>query len=167
MSTPLTGEVFEIRKSTGIEKVAYTHDAMIDLILRKPMVSHAEISLYFGYTRPWISRVIASDAFQARLAERKTELIDPGILASVEENFKSLILESQRVLLARLTSDSVQTKEAVALLGVASKAAGYGARQTNVQVNNQFIVHVPEKAKSSQEWEEGRVLESTHVPSPT
>ena len=74
----------------GVARVSYTHDAMIDAIIHNPTISQNQLAAHFGYTPGWVSQIIASDAFQARLAERTGELVDPTIRASVEDRFKAL-----------------------------------------------------------------------------
>lgn len=133
-------------KKPGIEKVRYTHDGMINLIIANPAVSQNELARHFGYTASWISQIIASDAFQSRLAERTTELVDPMIRTSVEEKFKGLVLRSLEILAEKLNKPSDQIPDQLALraLEVASKAAGYGAREAPlVQVNN-ITTHLDE-----------------------
>lgn len=122
---------------SGIAKVSYTHDALVDQILANPSISQNALAVHFGYTPAWISQILTSDAFQARLAARRSELVDPQVIASVESNFKALVLRSQEILLERLNRPNVETGVALRALEVASRAAGYGARveQTNVQVN--------------------------------
>lgn len=133
-------------KKPGIEKVRYTHDGMINLIIANPAVSQNELAKHFGYTASWISQIIASDAFQSRLAERTTELVDPMIRTSVEEKFKGLVLRSLEILAEKLNKPSDQIPDQLALraLEVSSKAAGYGAREAPlVQVNN-ITTHLDE-----------------------
>jgi hypothetical protein len=114
----------------GIQKVSYTHDALIDLIIANPCLTQNSLAAHFGYTPGWISQVIASDAFQMRLAERKDELIDPTIRASVEENFKALVVRSMDILREKLNkpADAIPDNLALRTLELASRAAGYGGK---------------------------------------
>lgn len=144
-------EVRGFEKRNAIQKVRYSHDAMIDQIVANPWVSQGQLAAYFGYTEGWVSQVIAADSFQSRLAERKNELVDPTIRATIEERFKGLVLQSLEVLRRKLESPIVSDELAIKALDVAAKAAGYGAKTSPV-VNNQFVVQVPTKAGSSQEW---------------
>jgi hypothetical protein len=84
-----SGGRFQIKDSkvaaTGIAKVGYTHDAMVDQLIATPHISQGELASIFGYSQTWVSQVINSDAFQARLAHRKEQLADPLIIRSIEE----------------------------------------------------------------------------------
>ena len=52
----------------GPEKMNYTHQACIDLMIAHPELTQRAIAKRFGYTEAWLSTVICSDAFQAMLA---------------------------------------------------------------------------------------------------
>lgn len=139
-----------------IEKVRYTHDAMIDLLITNPFISQNQIANHFGYTASWVCTIIASDAFQARLALRKDELVDPSIRATIEEKFKALVHQSMEVLRKKLEV-SPTDELALGVLNGAAKALGYGARPLSPTIQQNFVVHVPAKATSSAEWEKDNV----------
>lgn len=148
MTTPLQGT----QSAAGaIERVKYTHDAMIDLIIARPGIKQNELAAHFGYTEPWVSRIINSDAFQARLAQRKTEMVDPSIAASIDEKLRTAASVSLDVLVEKLQvtrNPDLATKVA----DISTRALGYGARAANVAVQNNFVVALPPKAKSASEW---------------
>lgn len=136
----------------SISKVRYTHDAMIDLVVANPWISQGEIAIHFGYTQAWVSTIFSSDAFQARLAARKDDLVDPVLRQSIEERMRGLVLQSIEVLQKRLETEN-SGELALGTLNAASKALGYGARQVpTVQLNN-FVVHVPPKSVDGKTWE--------------
>lgn len=116
---------------TSIAKVSYTHDAMIDLIIENPWISQGEIAKHFGYTQAWISRILASDAFQSKLATRRSEIIDPAIAATVEERFKCLVIQSLEVLHQKLSQPLSQISDNVALRAaeLGAKALGLGGHK--------------------------------------
>lgn len=120
--------------SRGIQKITYTQDAMINLIIANPAISQNQLALHFGYTPSWISQVIASDAFQNRLAERTAELVDPCVRQTVEEQFKGMVLRSLDILREKLNKQADQIPDQLALrtLELSSRALGYGARAETV-----------------------------------
>lgn len=150
---PATGELVN-----GIKKVRYSHDAMIDLMIAEPTVKQNDLAAIFDRTPTWISLVVNSDAFQARLSERKAELIDPAITASINERINAVaskalerIHEKLAGPLGGLASDDFLIKSAK----LALDAAGFGARvPTSASVTNNLavIVQVPPKAPSASEW---------------
>lgn len=135
-----------------IAKVRYTHDAIIDEILVDPSISQNELAKRFGFTAAWMSIIVNSDAFQNRLAERKGELIDPKITASIEQRLESLAKFSLDRLLERVES-SVPLKP-MELVAMAKLGAGDRAnRPAGPPVStNLYVVNLPPVAQNSSEW---------------
>lgn len=150
----LQGVDFSKGKKDAIEKVRYSHQAMVDMIVANPWISQGELARNFGYTEGWVSQVIASDAFQAYLAKRKDELVDPTLRATIEERFKGLVARSLDILMQKLEGGALKVSDETALkaLEIASKAMGYGQKGAGVQINNNFVVAVPGKAASTADW---------------
>lgn len=115
-------------KAHGIVKVSYNHDAMIDLILQEPSVTMVELGQLFGYSAGWVSRVVASDAFQARLAERKAVLVDPHVAQSLNERLAGVAMHSIELVGQKLEAEK-SADYAMEALGVTAKALGMGAFQ--------------------------------------
>lgn len=113
-----------------LQKVSYTHDAMIDLIIEKGArpggISQREIAAHFGYTEGWISNILASDAFQARMAARREEVIDPRIKATLEERFRALVIRSLTVLEAELEKPAVKPEVALRAAELGARSLGLG-----------------------------------------
>jgi hypothetical protein len=151
--------------ANAISTVKYSHDAMIDMIIATPGIKQGELAKVYGYTEAWVSRVINSDAFQARLAQRKAEIVDPSLTASVEEKLRALASKSLDVVLDKLTL--TQSPDlAIKAAEISVKALGYGARQKNAVVQNNFVVALPGKAASAQDWMAahtpgGQIIESS------
>ena len=112
-------------RTSGIVKVTYTHDAMIDVILQEPTVTTKELSELFGYSPAWVSRILASDAFQARLADRKSALVDPVIAQSVNTRMKAVVIQATDIVREKLDAEA-SASYAIEALGLASKALGLG-----------------------------------------
>lgn len=98
---------------------------MIDLIIREPTVSMAELGTLFGYSAGWVSRVVASDAFQARLEQRKAKLVDPHVAQSLNERLTGVVIHSVDLISQKL-GDEQSAAFAMDALGVASAALGMG-----------------------------------------
>lgn len=134
-----------------IQKVSITHDAIIDLLISQPHLNYRQIAAEFGYTPTGIGIICRSDAFKARLEARKAELVDPLVKQSVEDRLMGLAHASIDILERRLeTSDD--PKLALATLEAAQKGAGFGARQSNVLSQTNYIAFLPGPAQSSNEW---------------
>lgn len=138
----------------AIAKVRYTHDAIIDTIIANPAISQGALAREFGFSEAWMSIIINSDSFQFRLEERKAELIDPIIKASIEERLNSLAKISLDKLMERVEgkngikmkdSDLIQT----AKLAVGNKNS---LSAPAPQEHNLYVVHVPAPAATATEW---------------
>jgi hypothetical protein len=148
-----------------IQKTAYSHEAMIDLIIANPRITQNQLASEFGYSVGWVSRVMGSDAFQAALARRRDEVTDPFIIASLEEKFKGLVNQSVEILMNKL--DATQSADlAIKTLDLGSKALGFGAREKNqTNVQNNFVVQLPPKAINATDWAERHSPEPPPAPS--
>jgi len=137
-----------------IKKVRYTHDAMIDEILMNPAVSQGELAKQFGFSQTWMSIVINSDAFQERLAERKGQLTDPSVIASINERLDAIAKRSLDKIMERLDSPTANLKTlelvAIAKIGVGDKNTRPAGPQ--VQNNNLYVVSLPPPAQNSASW---------------
>jgi hypothetical protein len=114
-----------------IQKVRYTHEDCIDLILAQPGISQNELAARYGYSPAWISVVINSDAFQSRLASRRAELVDPVLAATLNERFRALTVRSLEVLQEKLSlpSQSVPDQLALQAAALGAKSLGLGVPQ--------------------------------------
>ncbi len=119
---PATGEV-----RGGIAKVGYTHEAMADLILSNPSISQNELANHFKVTPGWISQILASDAFQAHIGERRDKILDPILRGEIEESMKGLVLQSVQRLREKLEANP-SDQLVMEVFKNSARALGYGAR---------------------------------------
>lgn len=109
--------------STAIEKVSYSHDKMIDLIIANPRIKQDHLAQYFGYTPAWVSRIMSSDAFRLRMEQRREELVNPIITATLEERFADLALRG-----AAIMQEKLDNPTAMVTFADAAKAVEIGAK---------------------------------------
>jgi len=140
------------QKYSRIKKVRYSHEAVIDVILANPTISQGELATRFEVTQAWLSRIIGSDAFQAVLAKRRAELVDPYIMATMEEKIRGVADQSLEIIAEKL--QATQSADlALKALGLASTALGFGARErTPTNVQNNYVVALPAKSGSVEDW---------------
>lgn len=114
-----------------------TYDAIVDLMLLSPPgTTQGAIARQIGYSQSWLSRIIASDAFQTRLAERLEKDVEPerraiykARFAGIEEEARGILLLSLKKLSARLEDPTGVPDELIIKGGaMTSKLLGYGAR---------------------------------------
>ena len=128
--------VEEHSRKQAIQRVSYSHDGMINLIIAHRGISQNQIAAHFGYSASWVSQVMSSDAFQARLAERAAEIEDPTIRATVEEGLKGLITRSVEIIKEKLKGEasSIPDNLAIRTLELSTRALGMGAKAPVVNV---------------------------------
>lgn len=137
---------------TAIARVRYTHDAMIDLILLHPEMRQGQLAEYFCMTEGWVSRVIGSDAFQLRLAQRKEDVVSPEIRQNLEQRVQGLALTSLQKLQDKIDNNLVPVDGLIKTLELSTKALGMGARQANIQQQNNYVVALPPKVENEVDW---------------
>jgi len=128
-------------------KVRYTHDAMIDMIIANPGVSQNRLAIEFGYTPAWVSTIMSSDAFKARLANRREEIVDPALLMTVEEKFKAVTERSLAVLAEKLAQPVSQIPDNLALRAaeLGAKAIGVGGHAPPPAVPADYLATLAER----------------------
>lgn len=127
----------------AIGKISYSHDKVIDVLVANPRVTQRQLAAYFGYTEGWMSRMMSSDAFKLRVANRRTDLVDPLIVASVEERFKFLAVRGLEVLQEKLDQPTELISENLALKALELGARGLGVggfagSTVKVDIHNQI-----------------------------
>lgn len=88
-----------------LQKISYSHESMIDLIIQDPTVTSKELATLFGYSPAWIARILVSDSFQSRLAQRKSALIDPIISRSLNDRLRTVAIRSMEVIEEKLAAE--------------------------------------------------------------
>jgi DNA-binding MarR family transcriptional regulator len=133
--------------NSAIAKLNTAHDGMMDYILQNPGASLREIAGHFGYTIPWVCRVVNSDIFQARLAERRKDiegLIASDIPAQLKATAGLAIEKIQEVLAKTEDPDTIidAFDKVMHRAGYAPKATvpALGAGGVVNQQNNFFVV---------------------------
>ena len=110
-----------------IQKIRYSHDAMIDIIVANPWVHQNHLAAHFGYSPAWISTVMATDMFKAKLAQRREEVVDPELRATLEERFRGVVEQSLRVLQQKLSAPTVPDNLVLRAAELGAKALGLGS----------------------------------------
>lgn len=107
-------------------RMGYSHQAMADILLMRPEISGDELAAMFGRSRGWISTIKNSDAFQALVAARRAELIDPEITLSLRERATGVAAKSMQVIQDKLNAAVVSDNFALRAFELSQKALGMG-----------------------------------------
>ena len=172
-SEQLAGDSPLVSRPGPIQKLRYSHEAMIDLLITEPWISQNELADRFNMSASWISTIICSDLFQAKLAERRDQLVDPEIRMSLKTQFEGLLSRSMDILRTKLSAspESVPDQLAVQVAKMAGQSLGLGTHETRVSVHETHV-HLEElgnnlvgllrrrKALASEEYVNGEVVPS-------
>jgi hypothetical protein len=126
-----------------ISKISHTHDQLLDAMLANPTATNGQLAQQFGYTQAWVSTIIHSDLFQAKLQERQDEVFGE-VAISVKDRITALAHDSlnrlhQKILVENDTGALIDASE------LAIKALGFGGQtngkttQVAVVVNNNVV----------------------------
>jgi hypothetical protein len=130
-------------KAQTIQKLRYTHEAMIDILIAEPWVSQNELADRFGMSASWVSTIICSDLFQSQLAERRDQLVDPELRLSIKTQMEGLHARSMEILRHKLNRlpDDVPDQLALQVAKVMSQGLGMGAPKVSISETH---VHLEE-----------------------
>ncbi len=103
-------------------KCEFSHSAVIDALVVNPRLRLKDLSQMFGYSEGWLSVVLSSDTFRVALRQRKIEVLDPTMLATLEDHYKALAMRSVAILQEKLKGPAEGISDELAL-----KAADLGA----------------------------------------
>ncbi len=133
-----------------IKAVSYSHDGIIDIIITNPFVHGKELAAMTGYSETWLSIIRNSDSFKERLAERKAEIVDPYLTASIEAKLDAVAHRSLERLMEKL--DSPIGMKTLELVAVAKLGVGDRANRPAAPTQNLYVVHLPAPAQDSSSW---------------
>lgn len=128
LGLPAPGPATKDRRN-AITKTRYSHDACVEMILQNPWIHQNQLALIFGVTAGWMSTVMQTDAFQAKLAQRREELVDPVLRATLKERFQAVVAKSLEVLQEKLSKPNVNDipdNLALRAAEMGAKSLGFG-----------------------------------------
>src|SRR5262245_48555659 len=148
-----------------LKKVSYSHKALIDLIISQPELTQNQLAAHFGYTPAWISNILASDAFQNAMAERREDIIDPTLRATIEERFRALVIRSIAVLQEKLNQPAVSDNVALRAAELGAKALGIGghAPQKPPGDSNDRLARLAERLVLLQSQHRERIINADSI----
>lgn len=135
-------------------KMNHTHLAMIDFILARPDCTQDEICARFGYRQPTVSAIVNSDLFQATLAARRDDVVDPILTRTIEERLGAIAQASLDGIANQLDNQpSPGYLLDVAKFAVGAKGYGLNARAAQAALGPQVVINVTGVAPSDGAWE--------------
>jgi len=129
----------------GPKKLRIKHDAILDFMIANPAVRQADVAEHFGVTQAWLSCIVNSDAFQAKLKERQDEVFEKNVLPVHQRVLGLAGLAVEKMEEALEVVDPVADRKYVLdATELALKAAGLTGQklpsgQVAMQQNNYFL----------------------------
>ena len=101
----------------------FTNEALAEALILDPRLTGKALSHMFGMSEAWISVIRNSDAFRVVLERRKGELVDPTLVATLEDRYRAMAARSVEVLYEKLSAPAIAISDDLAL-----RAATLGAQ---------------------------------------
>jgi hypothetical protein len=122
------------------------------MIIANPAVSQGDLAREFGFTESWMSIIINSDSFQERLANRKGELVDPKIKASIEARLDAIARRALDRLLDKIDNNHPVSNSDL----IRMAALGVGDRNKRPETapvqQNLYVVNLPPPERDAKTW---------------
>ena len=140
------------RENAPPQHFLQAHMIIIEQLLMNPGITTTALATATGYSRNWLHKVMSSDAFQAKLAEKQKALIDPIVMATITERIKGLTSRALEVMEERMEGETISLDTALEVFQTTAKSLGLGAQKAAAPLVQQFVVHVPPRMASATEW---------------
>lgn len=138
-----------------LQNLSHVHEAIMNWMIAHPNRNLRECARDFGYTQSWLSILIHSDIFQARLREKQDQ-----VFSCIKEDVTTKLGALADIGVERLTAQveassdpkliMEATKMALSSLGFGNKAAAPAQQATNIQ-NNSYYVASPADLEAARE----------------
>jgi len=163
--------------SAEIAKVGTWHESLIAYIVANPSQRRSEVARHFQVSPAWLSTVINSDVFQARLRERQDEFFGAAT-APIRERLEGIAhlaidrMEDKLPFENDLSEIREVAKLALTSLGFGNGANGKNAPGPHMVQNNNFYSVPSEVINAARERilnQQGTLLENVpekHLPAP-
>ena len=117
-----------------IQKVSPKHEAIMNFIMANPTLPRSQVAAHFGVTLPWLSTIIHSGTFRARLAEKQDQFFECSVVSEIEDKVMGvahLAVEKMAEAIPYENDLGVLTNT----LDKTMKTLGYGQKTIGTQVN--------------------------------
>lgn len=148
---------------------ARLYDSMVDFYVSNPFATLADVSRYIGHSVTWVSRIVNTDAFRAKLAAKKVESIDPMIRANLNEKLILVAQEAAKQVLEKLEKGD-NPDFALQALQATAKVLALGGKKPDSDTPP-FALIIPAKVETVDAWQaqfakpdiEGEIVPATTV----
>jgi len=139
-----------------ILEVSHRHDAIMNFMLANPTAKLGDVAAEFAVTQPWLSCIIHSHAFKAKLRE-KQEMMFGDLAATITEKLEAVahatldnLLDHALATTAGPMMNLEIADKVLHRLGYAPKTSPVPGAQTFNQTNN-FVVNRADLARAREQ----------------
>ncbi len=147
-----------------IKKISYRHEGVLNWLVANPHKSQGDCARALGYTESWLSTLIHSDMFQARL-QAKCEEVGVECVHTIKNKLigiAAMSLERTRERLERLGEREPSERFLLDTTKTVLAAIGYVPSNGGVKEQKHLHIHVPvsgEQIEAAREEAARRVVE--------
>lgn len=162
-------------ESAQIDKIGTWHENLVSFLVANPRMKKSDVARHFDVTPAWLSTVINSDVFKAKLAERQDEYFG-AVTTPIREKLENLAglaldeMEEKVQVEASISEVREVAKLALTSLGYGNGANGKNAQNPALVQQNNFYSVSPEALAAAREriLNQGNVIEqdSHHLAAP-
>lgn len=113
-------------ESNQIARVSDKHEHMLNWMIANPTANRTEMAAQFGVTRAWLSTVIHSDVFQAKLTLKQGR-VENAVVAGIEDKLLGAAHMAAERMMELIPLES-ELKNVSGSMDTALKNLGYGQR---------------------------------------
>ncbi len=131
-------------ESARILKVGVRHEAILNYLVANPNTPMSAVAREFGVSQPWLSTIIHSDAFQARLRERQEAMFSHHVLPLGEKLLGLAHIAVERI--GQQLDTCIDPEHTLEVTKTLLDRVGFSPKQhaapahVNVQQNNYYQV---------------------------
>jgi hypothetical protein len=126
----------------AISRINHRHEAIILWLLTYPDRTLGDCAAYFGYTQPWLSRIIHTDMFQAAY-RAKAEELGTATIHTIKDKLTNLAAITLEKATERIESGVASERFLGETMRGTLSALGYGSAPAQVDARSQNLhVHL-------------------------
>lgn len=135
-------------KMPEIATITHKHNAIMDFMLANPAMKLGDVAAQFNCSQPWLSCIIHSNAFQARLADKQDAMFD-ALKFTLTDRMTAVAHDALSIVHTGLLA-SPNPDKALAVADTVLHRLGYAPQRAAavepVQVVNNFVVNAADLA---------------------
>lgn len=112
-------------ESAQVLKISHLHDQLMDFMIARPTAKLRDVAEHFQRTQAWVSTIIHSDVFQAKLRERQDQVFGE-IALTVRDRIVGLANSSLELLAERVEAGKIKNGDLVRTTDSMLSKMGFG-----------------------------------------